>query len=768
MTTYHIHISGQVQGVGFRPWVYRLANQLELKGWVNNSTDGVHIEVNADKKLVTEFVHQVINGAPLQAKIEKHTLEKVDARTFNDFTIIESLTQGNKEIRLSPDFAMCTSCEAELLDDTNRRNLYPFITCTECGPRYSIQTHTPFDRSATSMQSFVMCKTCLDEYNNPSDSRFYAQTNSCKQCGVKISIHDSSGKIIETKSQLQTIIDAIMHGKTVAVKGIGGFILMCDATNEAAIQLLRQRKARPSKPLALLYSDIASLQQDVNIEEDEINLLTSEAAPIVLVELKQNPLNKIKTSIIAPNLNKLGVMIPNAPLFKLIAKEFGKPLIATSGNLSGAPITYKNNEAIQQLAAFADLIITNDREIVMPQDDSVAQMINGRLNLVRRSRGYAPSYFGSTPEDQIDGVIAMGADLKASIAISQSNQWYVSQFLGNQEQFESQEAYHKVLHRLIHLSGVKPSCILVDKHPMYFTCEFGNTWSGELNIPLVTIQHHEAHFAAVLQENDLMNSTSRVLGVVWDGTGYGTDGNSWGGEFFEYNLDTIHRVNHLGYVPILVGDKMAKQPRISAFAFCHTQLAFAGDLLKQKFLKKEYELYAKMVGQSQQFTSSIGRLFDAVASLLGLCNKSSYEGEAAMYLQHLATTVTTSIGDSYLIKIEGESISTHLMIQEILKEIKEGVPKNKIAWRFHLTLVEMIRTIAQKSGYKQIAFSGGVFQNSLLIELIEKRLTNFNLYFHKELPSNDENISFGQLAHYHMTQRKLRQTTKSYEVSDRI
>ena len=517
-----------------------------------------------------------------------------------------------------------------------------------------------------------------------------------------------------------------------------------------------------------MYPNIASLQEDANIKEGEINLLTNAAAPIVLVEQNEKQLSEIKTQLIAPNLNKLGVMIPYAPIFKLIAEAVGKPMIATSGNLSSAPITYKDEEAITKLSAFADVIVTNNREIINPQDDSVAQLIKGKLNLVRRSRGYAPSYFGPVPKEIYEGVVAMGADLKATVAISHHKQWYVSQFLGNQEQFESQDVYQKVMNHLLHLSGVNPGCILVDKHPMYFTSQLGRTWSEVRHVPLVTIQHHEAHFAAVLQENDLMNNVSPVMGVVWDGTGYGLDGNSWGGEFFEYDADNIHRAFHLGYVPLLLGDKMAREPRIAALAFCHGQLEYADDLLRAKSSKKEFELYTKMLDQPQIFTSSMGRLFDAVASLLGLCDKSTYEGEAAMYLQHLASTEKSIEDNVYSIKLEDKTISTSLMLKEIMKELEDGVSKSMIAFKFHGTLVEMINCVAQKMKCRNIAFSGGVFQNSLLVELIEERLINFKLYFHKELSPNDENISFGQLAHYHMQCRKLKENAGTYEVPDRI
>ena len=753
MNTYHIHIGGQVQGVGFRPFVYRLALQLNLKGFVLNADDGVHIEINGEEPVIKNFLNQILEHHPLQAKIERHTLSLIKQQSFNEFKIIGSAQSGNNNLRITPDFSICSDCSAEMSDKDNRRYGYAFTTCTQCGPRYSVQTDSPYDRHTTSMVKFIMCEACLKEYNSPSDIRFYAQTNSCAACGIQLSVY-VAGKQIKSDTPIQFITGSLRQGQIVAVKGVGGYLLMADANNAAAIRLLRERKHRPSKPFALMYPSREILECDANISNTEWGLMSRASSPIVLVETKKN--SQIQMGLIAPGLNKIGVMLPYAPLFKLISDDFGKPLVATSGNVSGAPIIYKDEDALSSLNAFADVIVNHNREIVIPQDDSVVQVVNEKSFLLRRSRGFAPSYFGPTPNVVFDGVIAMGADIKSSIGISNHGQWYVSQFLGNQESYESQIAYDKVFQHLIHLTGTKPACILADQHPGYYTTQKGNDLAKEAGLPIVSIQHHEAHFAAVLQENNLIDANEPILGVIWDGTGFGSDGNSWGGEFFEYDQYTISRVSHLGYVPVLLGDKMAREPRLSAMAFSGQREVH--NFVRDKFSPKEFELYSKMLNKPELFTSSMGRLFDAVASLLGLCDVSTYEGEAALYLQNLAATAKTEINEGYPIQRDDDSILTAPIMDGIIKDMVRGDAKNQIALKFHLTLVSMIQTVACKKNYKKIAFSGGVFQNGLLLELIVQGLSDFKLYFHQELSPNDENISFGQLAHFHLHQRKLKQT----------
>ncbi len=770
MTTYHIHITGRVQGVGFRPFIYRLAQRFQLNGWVKNAEDGVHIEITTDETTTHNFLTHIIEEKPPQAIIEHSTLKIAPPQYFEHFHILESDPLGFKKIKITPDFSICPNCKTELFDSNNQRFHYAFITCTNCGPRYSIQTQTPFDRHTTTMKAFTICENCKTEYNTPSDVRFYSQTNSCANCGIKLRIFGKNKTLILVENPINHIVQAIQQGQIVAVKGIGGYLLLCDATNEKTIQELRQRKNRPRKPFAVLYSDLAALKKDVHLSNNEEKLLLSEKSPIVLVKIKEKRASDIVVKSIAPNLRKIGVMLPYAPLLCLITdgisrynqEEVSKPLIATSGNISGSPIIYEDDEAINVLLNFADLIVTHNRQIVVPQDDSVVQLAGQKMVLLRRSRGYAPTYFGALPKNTMGGIVAMGADLKATFGISHHQQWVISQYLGNQETYEAQESYETVAQHLMQLTGVKPHLILVDQHPLYHTTQKGLDWAKRDNLKVVYIPHHEAHFAAVLQENDLIESETSVLGVIWDGTGYGSDGNSWGGEFFTYHNATIQRIFHLNYMPLIVGDKMAREPRISALAFCHKQLDVVDLFLSKKFSKNEYAVYTKMLNQPKLLTSSMGRLFDAVACLLGLIDKASYEGEAALYLQYLAeNTYGTSRYNRegarnaipYAVVFNENTIDTDFIIKNILHDIQKSITTSKIALKFHLTLVQMIKSVAEKTNCRKIAFSGGVFQNSLLVQLIAHDLKDYDLYFHKELSPNDENIAFGQLAHYHIQQR---------------
>ena len=763
MATYHIHITGRVQGVGFRPFVYRLAQRFQLKGWVKNAEDGVHVEINAEETTAHDFLKHILSEKPAQAIIEHSTLKIAPPQYFEHFNILESDQSGfipmSSGIKFTPDFSICSNCKTELFDPHNCRFGYGFITCTDCGPRYSIQIEKPFDRETTTMKPFMVCETCKAEYNTPSDVRFYSQTNSCASCGIQLKLFDKNKSIIAVENPITHIVQAIEQGKIVAVKGIGGYLLLCDATNETTIQELRQRKNRPRKPFAVLYPNLDVLRQDVNLSETEEQILLSEKAPIVLVGIKEKRASAIALKSIAPNLHKIGVMVPYAPLLCLITEGVSKPLIATSGNTRGAPIIHDDNEAINQLSHFADLIVTHNRQIVAPQDDSVVQLAGEKPILLRRARGYAPAYFGALPKNTMDGIIAMGADLKATIGISHQQEWTISQYLGNQENYEAQQSYDTVAQHLIQLTGVKPRLILVDKHPLYHTSQNGLGWAKRDNLEVAFVQHHEAHFAAVLQENDLIKTDTPVLGVIWDGTGYGSDGNSWGGEFFTYQNHAFQRIFHLNYVPLIVGDKMAREPRISAMAFCHKQLGVVAPsrlfreapFLSEKFSKNEYAVYTKMLAQPNLFTSSMGRLFDAVACLLGLIDKASYEGEAALYLQHLAENTTGRRNATpYTVVFNENTIDTDAVIKNILNDLKQGIERAEIALKFHLTLVQMIRFVAEKSNCQKIAFSGGVFQNSLLVQLIARDLKDYDLYFHKELSPNDENIAFGQLAHYHI------------------
>ncbi|MEP6711878.1 MAG: carbamoyltransferase HypF [Ferruginibacter sp.] len=754
MQTYHIHINGIVQGVGFRPLVYQLAAEMKLNGHVKNGSDGVHVFFNASEQEADLFFKNIIREAPLQSKIILSAINKVADKNFIGFSIlVEDNDSCERRVLLSPDVALCATCKIELHDTNNRRYRYPFITCTQCGPRYSIVNSLPYERHGTSMQKFTQCKTCNEEYNAVTDRRFFSQTNSCEDCGIKLSLHKDDSFVLtsNTKDVLSNIKNFLQHGKIIAVKGIGGFLLLCDANNEDSIQLLRSRKNRPLKPFAVLYPGIDETKNDFEVNKIENDLLQSAEAPIVLLYPKQKVLNNLSVKNIAPGLERLGVMLPYSPLLSLIATDFGKALVATSANISGSPIIYKDEDALAYLFEIADYVISYNRDIIIPQDDSVVQVseYSHQQIILRRSRGYAPSFLEYKPQKN-NTILSTGAFLKSSFTLSVNGNVFVSQFLGSSESYESQQMYKDTLQHWLKLYEVKPEIIITDLHPNYFSHQYAIELAEKYKAEIKFIQHHEAHFAAVLAENNLLNTTEPVLGVIWDGTGLGDDGNIWGGEFFKYENSEMLRCYHFDYFPAIAGDKMALEPRIAAL--CATNDNWPqSDRLKEKFSDIEWNIYQSLIQTTTLFSSSAGRLFDAVASLLGVCDIQTYEGEAAMYLQALAEDYVDENGftmdDSYF--NEGSHyyrIPTATLMQGIIMDIRKGKQRNYIAAKFHYSLVCLIDIVAKNIGVENICFSGGVFQNALLIDWIKKEYSSkYKLFFHQNLSSNDENISFGQM-----------------------
>jgi hydrogenase maturation protein HypF len=746
MPGYKIHIEGQVQGVGFRPYVYRMAKRLGLTGWVQNGSDGVHIHIGGHEDACRLFLEEIISQPPALARVVRHHVELTEKPEADDFTIIESDDTAEVNLLLTPDLGLCEECRDEIRDAQNRRHEYAFTTCIHCGPRYSIVQSLPYDRANTSMQPFTLCPDCQQEYNNPHDRRYYSQTNSCPHCGITLTLLNNKGEKIssETAQVLDQTVEALHRGEIVAVKGIGGYLLMADACNEIAVHLLRKRKRRPSKPLALLYPSLAHAEEDVLISEKEKEELTSMVSPIVLLRLKKEITNDLALEQIAPRLSKVGVMLPYTPLLELIASGWGKPLIATSGNLSGSPIFYKDEDALRYLGAVADYFITHDREIVVPQDDSVIQFAGDQRMVMRRSRGLAPTYLPNPFAASGQTVLAAGSDMKSSFALLTKGNLYVSQYLGDLENYETQLTYQQVLNHFITLFHAKPTQVIIDKHPIYHSSVFGKQVAAQWETSLITVQHHLAHFSAVLAENELLRSEEKILGVIWDGTGWGDDDEVWGGEFFSFEKNNFQRVEHLEYVDHVMGDKTSREPRLSALSLC-VNVPGAEEYVKHKFTSTEWDLYRSMLHQPGNLvTSSVGRLFDGVASLLGLCDKATFEGEAAMLLEACASNVTGKM-------IEPEfqdSFSLKRYLQTLLAGIQEEVPKEILAYRFHVTLVHWIEEIALREHTIHLAFSGGVFQNTLLNELIRQKLGGrYHLHFHRQLSCNDECIGFGQLAY---------------------
>ena len=757
MKTHHVHLRGRVQGVGFRPFVYRLARALGLCGTVSNGTDGVHIHLQADDEVAADFLARVQAEAPPLARVTAATVAVLDQPPFANFTIIESTADTRAALWLTPDLAMCAACRTELHDPANRRFGYAFVTCTDCGPRYSIARQLPFDRAVTSMADFPPCAACQAEYHDPNNRRFYAQTISCPDCGPALKGWEGATAMPagQELARVQALLEA---GQTVAVKGLGGYLLLCDATNAAAVQRLRQRKHRPGKPFAVLYPDAETLRADCHLHPDELAELTSPAAPIVLLTLRENPASGVALAAVAPRLRQLGAMLPNAPLLELLARRFGRPLVATSGNLSGSPIGYDDAAARTTLAPVADAFLLHNRAIVVPQDDSVVRFssLHRQRIVLRRGRGLAPSVPVATavaeqqpPASTSLNKLAFGASLKSTFALSVPGYVYVSQYVGDLESFDTQESFRHGLTHFQRLFGPASGQLRADAHAGYFSTQLAAELAAQWQAPLQFIQHHAAHLAAVLAEH--APSAEPTLGVIWDGTGYGTDGHIWGGEFLRSSAaEGPQRVAHFAYFDALLGDKMPREPRLSAFSLAR-DLRGSDAVLRPKFSALEYDLYTKLLAQNRVRTSSVGRLFDAVAAVLGLADVVSYEGEAALLLETLATQYVARHGyefeSLYLSCWDGiGNVPTSVLMQEILEDVATGKPADWIAARFHHSLVHIVRKTAEAQQLRRLAFSGGVFQNALLVDLlIDKLSADFELLFHRELAPNDECISFGQL-----------------------
>jgi len=761
MSTYHIHITGIVQGVGFRPLVCQLAIAKHLTGWVCNNNDGVHIKINASEEQAMKFFQSILNGPPQNAVVQKHSMRRVEDEIFNDFKIVSSKENAAPDIFLTPDIAICENCLADIESDLSRRYHYAFTTCLQCGPRYSITKELPYDRERTTMDRYEMCNQCNAEYNDIYDRRHYSQTNSCPGCAVSIHLFNQQQEEITSNAEEIAELSAkyFSEGKIVAVKGIGGYLLMCDATNAEPITLLRERKKRPAKPFAVLYDNVDLIEADVKMREVEKVALLSKEAPIVLCLMRSETISGIQKELITGGLDKLGVFLPYTPLLKLITARVKKPLIATSGNLSGSPIVYKDEDALKWLTVFADYIITFNRDIVTPQDDSVVHFSeSGKRIMLRRSRGFAPNYFPN-PINSDCCKLAMGAELKSSFALFDKN-LYISQFLGDQESYESQESYKGTLSHLMNMLKVRLQKILVDKHPLYNVSIFGKELAASQNLPVVEVQHHVAHFCAVLAENDLLATDDKILGVIWDGTGYGDDGQIWGGEFFSFDKGKIERTAHLKYFPQLMGDKMSKEPRISALALCGQDYR----MVRRYFTNEEFALFEKQLRQkSSLLTSSMGRFLDSIAALLDISQFNSFEGEAAMKLEKAARQCITKHFDSFDVSINNGILNWDSIIHGVIVDKSNNREISYIARKVFVSLVKMISLVAESCRTKKIAFSGGVFQNAFLMDLTETLLgDDYDLNFHRQLSPNDECIGFGQLAFESVLNNNDKGNTKSH------
>lgn len=740
-----------MQGVGFRPYVYNSAIKSRLKGYVSNNESGVAIILQESEKTVVAFSNEIKRKHPKNAKINKIEISEILIEDQFDRFFIKP-TEKNIPVNspLTPDFAICNNCKEEILDPENIRYYYPFISCTSCGPRYSIAQKFPFERENTSLKEVKMCDTCLEEYNNPEDIRFHSQTNSCPNCGIQISFTDNTGQIISgtNKKIFESISEKLNEGKIIAVKNTAGYLLLCDATNEKCVQELRSRKKRLTKPFAVLFPTIKQIENYLFCHKTEKNLLKSIQAPIVILPLKKQIDLAIKQ--IAPSMKSIGAMLPNSGILHLISNLFQKPLVATSGNFNGSSIFSDENEAVKTLNPIADYYLHHDLEIENSQDDSVIKFSkkNKQKIILRRARGFALNLENPSLQNTSEKLLCLGATLKNTISITTNNQVYISEYIGNLLNYDTYNRFEKKIKNYQHFFNFSPQKIVCDQHPDYENNKVITSFiSKDKTIETIKIQHHEAHFSAILGEKNLWKK-SKVLGVVWDGSGFGSETEILGGEFFEYNHNQITRIGQLEYFSWILGDQMAKNPKMAALSISRNNSYF-----HSFFNKNELKIYSKNIKNSTLKTSSIGRLIDAVAFTLGFKDIVLFEGEAAMYLENLAQRAFNKSNLKLKDYLKDEKITTIIpakkLLLQIVKAVKNTIDPEIIAINFHFTLMKCIEKVAYYSKSKEIAFSGGVFQNSVLIDLIIDHLKpKYKLHFHEMLSPNDENISFGQLNHY--------------------
>lgn len=743
--TYKILVSGQVQGVGFRPYVFNLAKEFSLGGSVSNNEDGVIIFLTGPTHNINQFYNTLVDNPPPVSRINSSSITEVNLKQFTNFQIIPSSKNGQVNLPLTPDFAICADCEKELINEENRRCSYAFTTCVNCGPRWSITRTFPFERNHTTIDNFPMCETCFEEYSDPSNRRFHSQTNTCSECGIIFEFTDNQGKQVNTDNIFNSISKLLSKGKIVAIKNTSGYLLCCNAENKQVIEKLRKLKNRPNKPFAILYPSLRFLQEELNLKAEEIKILKSPERPIIIVSLSDYK-GKIAVKEVAPGLNQLGVMLPYTGILQLLSNQLDFPIIATSGNIHGSPILSNKKEVEEKLSKVADYFLHHNLDINHPQDDSVLKL-SKKYNLkclFRRSRGYAPNYLDIKIYSD-KKLIALGADLKNSIAFYPNEHLYIGQYLGNLENFEVYKRFNYEINGFVKIFEQKPDVILVDKHPIYLSTQQGNELAKKWKAKLFQIQHHKAHFASVLGEHNLFKKDD-ILGVVWDGTGFGDDANIWGGEFFEYKSNTIERIFHFKYFNWISGDKMSKEPRVSLFSLTENNLS---EELATKFSNEELNVLSKVKKKNKLQTSSVGRLFDAVASLLNICDYNSYEGEAAILLENLIVDYNIENCKDYCKEIIGKTIPTQKILKEVETDFKNGLNKEIIITNFLFTLALIIFKIADKNNLQKICCSGGVFQNTTLIDmLLELNQNRYKLYFNRNLAPNDENISFGQIMYY--------------------
>ena len=759
-TRVHIAIRGAVQGVGFRPFIYRLASAMHLAGWVLNSPAGVFIEAEGDGATLDAFILRIGEEKPPLAFIQSMESTFLDPCGYASFEILPSTHGGDTGALVLPDIATCPGCLADIADPANRRYRYPFTNCTNCGPRFTIIESLPYDRPNTSMKSFPMCDDCRREYENPSDRRFHAEPIACPECGPRLALWDERGNALAGDDDaLPRTVTMIRAGGIVALKGIGGFQLLADAGNDDAVNRLRERKHREEKPFALMAPDMQGVRELCDVSPLEERVLRSPEGPIVILRKKAGGHSRgaaRQGSPVAPGNPFLGIMLPTTPLHHLLLRELASPVVATSGNLTNEPICTDENDAVRRLTGIADAFLVHNRRIVRHADDSIVRVMLGRELVTRRARGFSPLPVRLARE--APAMLAVGAHLKNSVAVSRGKDVFVSQHIGDLETEESLGAFHRSLGDMLAMFAVKPEYVVSDMHPDYLSTGY----AVSAPYPRIAVQHHHAHIASCMAENGIAGS---VLGISWDGTGYGTDGTIWGGEFLVTDGGSFERVAAMRRFRLPGGDTAVREPRRQALGLLFEMLGPAAfdrtDIPSlRSFTAGELTALRTMLtrGVNSPYTTSAGRLFDAVASLTGVRQVSTYEGQAAMALEFAAgegcdgsygfAITERGASDARAGDAPRWTLDWRPVVEALLDDMSAGTAPGLVAARFHNGLIESALAVARNAGQERVVLSGGCFQNRCLTEGLVRRLREegFRPYWHQRVPPNDGGIALGQIA----------------------